>query len=74
MAADVVRTCERCGKEHLAATFVWLELDSTTGTYYRPGTLPAGARSQGLFAFGPTCARRVLAAAGDNRRIRKAAR
>ena len=66
------KRCERCGKAHLGE-FVWLELDCHTGTYYQPGDV-APDRSQGLFAFGPTCAGKVMASAGINKRIGKAAR
>ena len=52
------RTCERCGKKHLG-TFVWLELNNRTGHYATPGRVPEG-ESQGLFAFGKTCAYRAL--------------
>lgn len=51
-------TCTRCGKKHLCA-FVWLELNSVTGRYAKPGTVPA-SESQGLFRFGKTCAAQQL--------------
>lgn len=56
-------TCQRCGKRHLAA-FVWLELNTRTGQYAEPGTVPAND-SQGLFRFGRACARRQLAEQRD---------
>jgi hypothetical protein len=63
------KPCERCGKHHLS-TVVWLELNTVTGLYSQPGTVPAEA-SQGVFPFGPTCAARVLKDGGKNtKRIR----
>lgn len=59
MTNDKQKRCERCGKKHIGA-FVWLELDSVSGTYHRPGVVPP-ERSQGLFTFGFRCARQVLA-------------
>jgi hypothetical protein len=53
------RACQRCGKKHLA-DFVWLELNTWTGLYHTPGTLPANGLSQGLFPFGQQCARQEL--------------
>lgn len=58
MTHKPLRTCERCGKQHLGA-FVWLELNKSTGRYHLPGTVLA-VDSQGLFPFGRTCARREL--------------
>lgn len=49
--------CERCGKDHIG-TWVWLELNSYTGRFYPPGTVPAN-ESQGLFRFGPACAKKA---------------
>ena len=51
-------TCERCGKRHLSEA-VWLELDSRTGRYHRPGEVPPD-RSQGGFPFGRQCAEKAL--------------
>ncbi len=56
------RMCERCHKRHLSE-FVWLELDSVSGTYHQPGEV-APERSQGLFPFGVRCAKQALRAAG----------
>ena len=63
MITKAYRTCQRCNKKHLGE-FVWLELDSVSGTYHQPGDVPPH-RSQGLFTFGTQCARRVL---GETRR------
>jgi hypothetical protein len=52
------RTCARCGKRHLGA-FVWLELNTVTGTYHEPGTVPP-EQSQGLFPFGGQCAKQAI--------------
>jgi hypothetical protein len=52
------RNCERCGKKHLSE-FVWLELNTVTGRYETPGSVPP-SESQGLFPFGAACARRTL--------------
>jgi hypothetical protein len=74
MATDTTRRtqCERCGKQHIGA-FVWLELNTYTGLYDKPGTIPKD-ESQGLFMFGPACARTVLKNNGHNKQIRKATR
>jgi late competence protein required for DNA uptake (superfamily II DNA/RNA helicase) len=58
MITDEQYHCERCGKRHLAK-FVYLELDTVTHRYYEPGTVPV-ERSQGLFRFGPACAKTTL--------------
>ena len=52
------RTCQRCGKKHLAA-FIWLELDSVSNRYQEAGTVMS-ERSQGLFPFGEACAKAQL--------------
>lgn len=58
--ADTDRRCERCFQRLDPAKAVELELDQGTGLYHRPGQLPEGAESQGMFDFGAACARRVL--------------
>lgn len=61
--------CERCGKRHIGE-FVWLELNSHTGQYGTPGSVPAN-QSQGLFRFGRACAAAVRKAHGINHRIQR---
>jgi hypothetical protein len=51
--------CQRCGRRHVAR-WVWLELSQDTGQYHKPGEVPAGETSQGLFRFGAACARTQL--------------
>jgi hypothetical protein len=55
---EMRRTCERCGRKHVAG-WTWLELNTYTGTWHRPGTLAADD-SQGLFPFGVACALSAL--------------
>ena len=54
--------CHRCGKQHLQ-NWRWLELNTWTNVFHIPGTIATGD-SQGLFAFGTSCARRELAPKG----------
>ena len=56
-------TCGRCGARHLDG-FTFLELNNRTGKYAVPGNVPSN-ESQGLFRFGHTCAKRLLAEAKD---------
>lgn len=51
--------CEYCQKELKPGAEIWLELSNTNNHYYRDG-LPQGLSSQGMFPFGPGCAKRVL--------------
>jgi hypothetical protein len=51
-------TCQRCGKRHITG-WVYLELNSRTNTWHRPGSVPP-EESQGLFRFGIACARTAL--------------
>lgn len=66
-------TCERCGEEVHPDREVWLELSQETGLFSDPRvvTLPEN-ESQGGFCFGADCAKTVLGARGEMRRIRKA--
>lgn len=57
---DKKQQCERCGETLLPAHIVWLEFSQNRGTYHKPGELPAGDISQGVFPFGVGCSRRVL--------------
>ncbi len=66
--AYVVR-CERCGERLAPANAVALELNTYTGLYSEPGTVPED-ESQGLFDFGAACARSVLKNGGLNVQIR----
>jgi hypothetical protein len=51
-------TCERCHKPVEKEKAIWFELNTYTGSYYEPGTVPED-ESQGCFAFGPDCAKAV---------------
>jgi hypothetical protein len=50
--------CYLCGKP--LSEQIWLEMDAITGLCYRANHIPE-ERSQGSFAFGPDCAKRLLA-------------
>jgi hypothetical protein len=60
--------CERCLEQLNPKTAVWLELNSYTGTYSEPGSVPE-EESQGCFIFGAACAKAVLKNGGKNKRI-----
>src|SRR5690606_8452208 len=51
--------CTRCSEELKPGKAVWLELNSHTGEYSKPGTVPP-EQSQGVFPFGAACARKAL--------------
>ena len=53
--------CERCGEELKPERIVWLELNSATGEWAKPGTTTwtDGPDSQGAFPFGADCAKRA---------------
>lgn len=46
--------CTRCGKNVRRGKEVWIELSTKTGQY--GGEIPE-AESQGMFVFGPDCAK-----------------
>jgi hypothetical protein len=48
-------TCTRCHRPVEQEKAVWLELNTDSGLYEEPGTVPP-EDSQGGFAFGPDCA------------------
>jgi hypothetical protein len=59
-------SCHRCGKTHLTDRRV-LELNSWTGEWTDPlvsgaivETSETSGVSQGIFSFGPTCAKKML--------------
>lgn len=54
------RFCTCCEKP-LKGIVAWLELDQRTNTYHDLGGIPP-ERSQGWFAFGTTCAKKLLKA------------
>ena len=51
--------CQRCGEELDPTKAVWLELNSNTGIYH-DDQFPKDGDSQGGFAFGSTCAKKVV--------------
>jgi hypothetical protein len=51
--------CERCGEILNPDKVVWLELSLTDGRYYNE--IPHSHKSQGIFAFGSTCAKKEAA-------------
>lgn len=60
-AATVDQPCSECGKSLNMERAVWLELDQRTDRFVDPNvvTVPPD-KSQGCFAFGAACARKVL--------------
>jgi len=50
--------CENCGRKLIDSKIVWLELSNTDSEYYLE--IPEGHISQGLFAFGPDCAKNEI--------------
>ena len=50
--------CECCDRTLNPSTMVWLELDSNTGLYRKPGECKG--LSQGEFTFGKACAAKKL--------------
>ena len=65
---DRQQWCERCGQALDTDKLVWLELNTYTGIYSEPGTVPKD-ESQGCFTFGQACARSVIEAGGKNKKI-----
>lgn len=55
--------CTRCGEKLDPTKITWLELNTNTGYYNKEGEVPE-EESQGCFAFGTACAKRVLKANG----------
>jgi hypothetical protein len=55
---DEPYTCACCGKVLNTAKAVWLEGSTVTSKYYLKDVVPA-EDSQGYFAFGITCAKKV---------------
>jgi|688.fasta_scaffold1137499_1 hypothetical protein len=55
---DNFYTCACCGKVLNTAKAVWLEGSTVTSKYYLKDVVPA-EDSQGYFAFGITCAKKV---------------
>lgn len=51
--------CTCCGRKLNPKTFRWLEKSWSSGRWFAPGKCPE-AESQGMFAFGQACARRVV--------------
>jgi hypothetical protein len=51
-------TCACCGKVLNTAKAVWLEQSHVTNKFYLKGVVPE-QDSQGYFAFGLTCAKKV---------------
>lgn len=50
--------CEMCKRVLNPETAVWYELSFETGRWYLPEECPP-EESQGLFSFGPDCAKKV---------------
>lgn len=56
--------CEKCGKKLNPKTAVTVELNFRTGEWYAPGACPPN-ESQGAFAVGPDCARKMIINLGN---------
>lgn len=54
--------CNCCGRKLNPNTMTWLELNFSTGRYTKKDGECPEAESQGWFAFGQACARKVLRA------------
>jgi len=66
-ASEIKAPSERfctCCEKPLRGIVAWLELDQRTNTYHDHGAVPA-EKSQGWFAFGRTCAKKLLKAHDD---------
>ena len=55
---DEPYTCGCCGKVLKISQAVWLEASTETSKYYLKDVVPT-EHSQGYFAFGRTCAKKV---------------
>lgn len=51
-------TCERCGAKLDPRAIVWLEMQNSTAKFLAAGKVAPEGDSQGMFAFGPDCAKR----------------
>jgi len=57
----MIDKCTRCNELLIESRMVWLELSTMTGLYTDPAKVSISEdESQGCFAFGRDCARRVL--------------
>lgn len=66
MMIEEAVNCERCGEELKPDRVSWLEFDQRTSTYVDPEQVAVpDDDSQGLFAFGRSCARTVLQNEGE---------
>lgn len=54
--------CDCCGRLIKPGRAVWLEFDNDTGRHHRPGEVPEGHESLGVYPFGATCAATILSA------------
>lgn len=70
--AESERYCTCCRKDLNGHAFRWLELDQRIDAYHDFGDVPP-EKSQGLFPFGLTCAKKLVKIA-DVQRIRLAYR
>ena len=52
--------CSNCGKKLNPEKTTWLEYSITDGCVYHLNEFPEGHISQGWFAFGPDCAKKVV--------------
>lgn len=62
---DNNEVCERCGEVLKPSNIVWLELNCHTGLYHKVGEIENEEHSQGCFAFGKTCVKKVLDNGGE---------
>lgn len=60
MTTGEIQTCECCGRKLNPKTMVWLELSTHTGQWHDDVTPCPPEESQGWFAFGAACARKII--------------
>jgi hypothetical protein len=56
--------CEHCDRKLNPNKITWLELNNHTNTYHAEGDEVPEEESQGMFTFGATCAKKIIANGG----------
>lgn len=57
---EKMNECNCCSRPIKPGREVWLEYDNITDLYHRPGEVPKGGQSLGVYPFGVTCARKEI--------------
>jgi len=55
---EKIHECTRCGRRIVPGREEWLEHDTVTDLFHRPGGVPEGHESGGEFPFGKACSRK----------------